>query len=190
MELLRRKDWPLLFFASSISFTMLHWLAQTTVPMLLLILCVHFLKTGTDLWRFQRHLEQVFRPAMFRQLGWNVPDQVPFLGWFVSEKFHSKCLHEKAGGKNSIAFFSIFLKYTSSVLTFKSEGKPLSGSSKNRFPSPEGGWDGGWGWWQGRSRAQSWPARAQSHSPWVRGAERVQWQEPSLTKSPDDQPSP
>lgn len=58
--------------------------------------------------KFQSHLEPSFRPATFQPLGWNIPDQVPFLGWLVSEKFHAKCLLEKVRQKKSVAFFLCF----------------------------------------------------------------------------------
>lgn len=97
---------------------------------------------------------QIFRSAMFSLVGWNIPDLVPawddlFLKLLIQNSFL-----RKLGGKKKIHFLPVFLKFLKvCVLTFRSEGKPLPGSSKGRFSSPEGGQDRNRGWWQGRGRA-------------------------------------
>lgn len=63
------------------------------------------------LQKFQIHLEQIFRPAMFQPLEWNIPAQEPFLGWFVSEISDSKFFLKFGREKNQF-LFCIFLKNT------------------------------------------------------------------------------
>ena len=61
------------------------------------------------LYKSQSCSEKIFRPAMFQPWGWDVPDQVPFLGWSALKSFIQNVFLRKLGIQSPLLFY-VFLK--------------------------------------------------------------------------------